>query len=106
MEGMDDLLTLKGLLVFLVAGPGAGIVTSYILSKWKQYQEWDDDFWKFVIAVVAPGPLAFLAYLAMMAMLYVEPPGDVRGWIETGYAVMAAAIAGQFAHKLRQKRNS
>lgn len=101
---MEELLTLKGLLTFLVAGPGAGIVTSYILSKWRQYQEWDDDFWKMVVAVITPGPLAFLAYLAMMAMLYVKPPGDARGWIETGYAVMAAAIAGQLAHKYRQRK--
>ena len=106
MEGtLDDLLTLKGLLTFLVAGPGAGIVTSYILSKWRQYQEWGDDFWKMVVAIIIPGPLAFLAYLGMMAMLYVEPPGDARAWIETGFAVMAAAIAGQLAHKFRQ-RNS
>ena len=102
-EEILDLLTLKGLLAFLVAGPGAGIVASWLLDKWRAYQEWHNDFWKMVIALIVPGPIAFLAYLGMIAMLYIEPPGDVRAWIETGYAIMAAAIVGQLAHKFRQR---
>lgn len=100
---MENLLTIKGMLTFLVAGPGAGIVASWLLDHWKAYQEWDDDFWKMVVAILVPGPIAFLAYLAMLAMLYAEPPGDARAWIETSYMVMAAAIIGQLAHKWKRR---
>ena len=100
---MEEILTLKGLLTFVVAGGGAGIFTSWLLDKWTGYQDWDEDFWKLVIAIIAPAPIAFLAYLGMIAMLYAEPPGDVRAWIETGYAIMAAAIVGQLAHKWKQR---
>lgn len=102
---MEDLLTLRGALAFLVAGGGAGLFASWILDKWSWYQKWDDDFWKMVIAMLLPGPIAFVGYLLMIAMLYVEPPGDVRSWVETSYAIVAAAVVGQLAHKFKQ-RNS
>jgi uncharacterized BrkB/YihY/UPF0761 family membrane protein len=100
---MEEILTLKGLLSWLVAAGGAGIFTSWLLDKWVWYQKWDDDFWKMVVAIILPGPIALLAYMGMIAMLYVRPPTDARQWIETIYAVMAAAIVGQLAHKFKQR---
>jgi len=97
----SDLLTLESALVMLSSAIGSGILASIILSKWPWYQRWQDDFWKMVIAMIAPAPLALLGYFGLILLAYREPPSDPRAWAEAIYAILAAAIIGQLTHKLR-----
>ena len=99
---LSQLLTLKGLLIWILSAGGAGWLASFVLNRWPWYQGWKNDLWKMIFAMVLPGPIAVLAYLVLIAMLYERPPTDTRQWIETLYSVMTAAIAGQLVHKARQ----
>jgi hypothetical protein len=87
----DNIMELRDLLLWLFAGPGAGIASYYLMKELDPILNALNlhDGHKRIIAFTFTGLIAIIAYAFAGVMLYVELPLDWRGWLE-----MLAEVAG------------
>jgi hypothetical protein len=104
---MEEVLTLKEAVLWVVSGGGAGAIAYLLVGNVKVLKKLAPDYKRYVSYGITAA-LALLAWGAGMGMNYLQVPVDWRGWVEAAFSTIAVALfASQGLHglvDLRQKR--
>ena len=106
---MEEVLTLKEAVLWVMSGGGAGVIAYLLIGNVKALKSLAPDYKRYV-SIALTALLALAAWGAGMGMQYLQVPVDWRGWIESAFSIIAVALfASQGIHgvvDLRQKRLS
>lgn len=93
-------MTLRDFLPWVTTS-GAGLLAYWLIENIVFFAS-QSSLAKRLWAYALSGGFAVIAWLFMIAMLYVEAPGDWRAWVEGVFAVATGAFAlSQIVHGLQ-----
>jgi hypothetical protein len=102
-----DFTLLKEILIWIVTGGGAGTLAFFLIDRVPVLARLGSERKRYVSLALA-AILAMGATIGAIALGYTPQPGDVKGWIETLFAVAFVAVsASQVIHgrvSLRRRR--
>ena len=101
-DNIDPTL-LKQILFYLI-GPGAGVVTFWLMDRYAP-DGWTSEIKRYVALALA-AVLAMGAYAASVGLTYLPQPETVQSWIEALFAVAGVSIGlSQGIHGFARLRN-
>ena len=97
-------MTLQEALSWLISGPGAGVLSYWIMDKAPFLKELLSEYKRYCSLAIAAA-IGMAAFALSVTLQYTPMPADPKAWVEALFAVgFLAAITSQVTHGRRDLR--